>query len=61
MAAVSGYRVEGPAQVSFSGGRSSGMMLCKIVEAHGGTLPSDVIVAFANTGKEDALPCECVD
>ncbi len=28
------------------------MMLCKIVEAHGGTLPDDVIVTFANTGKE---------
>jgi len=27
-------------------------MLCKIVEAHGGTLPRDVIVQFANTGKE---------
>jgi 3'-phosphoadenosine 5'-phosphosulfate sulfotransferase (PAPS reductase)/FAD synthetase len=46
------YRIEGPAQISFSGGRSSGMMLCKIVEAHGGKLPDDVVVCFANTGKE---------
>lgn len=46
------YLIEGPAQISFSGGRSSGMMLCKIVEAHGGKLPDDVVVCFANTGKE---------
>jgi 3'-phosphoadenosine 5'-phosphosulfate sulfotransferase (PAPS reductase)/FAD synthetase len=46
------YLIEGPAQISFSGGRSSGMMLCKIVEAHDGTLPDDVVVCFANTGKE---------
>src|SRR6266700_3393883 len=46
------FRIEGPAQISFSGGRSSGMMLCKIVEAYQGTLPDDLIVSFANTGKE---------
>lgn len=46
------YRIEGPALISFSGGRTSGMMLRKIVEAHGGKLPDDVFVAFANTGKE---------
>lgn len=46
------YLIQGPAQISFSGGRSSGMMLCKIVEAHNGTLPKDVVVTFANTGKE---------
>ncbi len=28
------------------------MMLWKIVEAHGGTLPADVVALFANTGKE---------
>ena len=46
------YLIQGPAQISFSGGRSSAMMLCKIVEAHGGTLPGDVYTTFANTGKE---------
>jgi hypothetical protein len=46
------YLIQGPAQISFSGGRSSAYMLVKIVEAHGGTLPDDVIVSFANTGKE---------
>ncbi|ESY88345.1 hypothetical protein X739_00625 [Mesorhizobium sp. LNHC220B00] len=46
------YLVTGPALISFSGGRTSGYMLHQIVQAHGGTLPDDVIVAFANTGKE---------
>jgi len=46
------YLITGPAQISFSGGRSSAYMLAKIVEAHGGTLPDDVHVCFANTGKE---------
>jgi len=46
------YHIPGPALISFSGGRTSGMMLWKILEAHGGKLPDDVHVAFANTGKE---------
>lgn len=46
------YRIEGPACISFSGGRSSGYMLCKIVEAYAGALPEDMLCLFANTGKE---------
>ena len=46
------YRIEGPACISFSGGRSSGYMLAHILEAHGGRLPDDVHVCFMNTGKE---------
>jgi 3'-phosphoadenosine 5'-phosphosulfate sulfotransferase (PAPS reductase)/FAD synthetase len=46
------YRLTGPAVVSFSGGRTSGMMLHHILAAHGGKLPDDVIVCFANTGRE---------
>ncbi|MCC4296273.1 adenine nucleotide alpha hydrolase family protein [Aurantimonas coralicida] len=46
------YRIEGPALISFSGGRTSAFMLWNIIQAHGGTLPDDVVVAFANTGKE---------
>ena len=42
----------GPAVISFSGGRTSAYMLWRILQAHGGTLPADVIVAFANTGRE---------
>ena len=46
------YRIDGPALISFSGGRTSAYMLKQIIDAHGGTLPDDVHVAFANTGKE---------
>jgi len=45
-------KIDGPAVISFSGGRTSGMMLRMILDAHGGTLPDDVRVLFANTGKE---------
>ena len=46
------YLITGPAVISFSGGRTSAYMLRQILDAHGGTLPDDVQVAFANTGKE---------
>ena len=41
-----------PTLISFSGGRTSGYMLYKILESYGGELPDDVHVTFANTGKE---------
>jgi len=46
------YKINGPALISFSGGRTSGFMLWNILQAHNGKLPSDVYVTFANTGKE---------
>jgi hypothetical protein len=46
------YRLDGPACVSFSGGRTSGFMLHEILRAHDGVLPDGVHVIFANTGKE---------
>lgn len=46
------YWIEGPALISFSGGRTSAFMLFQHLWAHGGTLPPDVHVTFANTGKE---------
>lgn len=46
------YRIEGPALISFSGGRTSAYMLRKILDAYDGQLPPDVHVCFANTGKE---------
>jgi 3'-phosphoadenosine 5'-phosphosulfate sulfotransferase (PAPS reductase)/FAD synthetase len=45
-------RVEGPAYISFSGGRTSGYMLRRALDACDGKLPSDVHVLFSNTGKE---------
>jgi len=46
------YKIDGPALISFSGGRTSGFMLWNIIQAHGGSLPEDIHVVFANTGKE---------
>lgn len=46
------YLIQGPAVISFSGGRTSAYMLHHILQAHGGILPEDVLVCFANTGRE---------
>lgn len=46
------FAIHGPALISFSGGRTSGYMLWRILEANGGSLPENVKVVFANTGKE---------
>ncbi|CAA7614813.1 phosphoadenosine phosphosulfate reductase family protein [Magnetospirillum sp. SS-4] len=46
------YRLDGPALVSLSGGRTSGYMLRQILDAHDGKLPADIHVVFFNTGKE---------
>lgn len=55
------YKIEGPALISFSGGRTSGFMLKKIIDAYGGQLPEDVYVVFANTGKEMPQTLDFVD
>jgi 3'-phosphoadenosine 5'-phosphosulfate sulfotransferase (PAPS reductase)/FAD synthetase len=49
---VDPFLITGPAVISFSGGRTSAYMLWRIVQAHGGVLPPDVLVCFANTGRE---------
>lgn len=54
------YRIDGPAMISFSGGRTSGFMLRQILDAHGGTLPADMVVCFANTGLEHEATLEFV-
>ena len=46
------YLIERPAVINFSGGRSSGFMLHKILESYGGNLPEDIKVIFCNTGLE---------
>lgn len=46
------FLIRGPAVISFSGGRTSAYMLWRILQAHGGKLPDDVVVCFANTGRE---------
>jgi 3'-phosphoadenosine 5'-phosphosulfate sulfotransferase (PAPS reductase)/FAD synthetase len=46
------YFIDDQAVISFSGGRTSGYMLYRILEAHNGKLPDYVKVCFANTGKE---------
>ena len=55
------FRIEGPAILSISGGRTSGYMLWRIVQAHGGKLPEDVRAIFANTGKEMPETLDFVD
>ena len=47
------FRVTGPTCISFSGGRTSAYMLWRVLQSHGGVLPSDAVVCFANTGKEE--------
>ena len=46
------FLIKGPAVIKFSGGRTSAYMLRMILDAHSGTLPSDVVTIFNNTGKE---------
>lgn len=47
------FEIKEPTVISFSGGRTSGFMLWKVLEAHQMSLPEDAKVIFANTGKED--------
>ena len=46
------YKINEPTCISFSGGRTSGYMLYKVLEANNG-LPDNAVVCFANTGKEE--------
>jgi hypothetical protein len=45
------FKIIEPTVISFSGGRTSGYMLWRIIQENNG-LPDDAIVVFANTGKE---------
>lgn len=46
------FLLDTPAVISFSGGRTSGYMLYRILKAFGGKLPKGIKVIFCNTGKE---------
>jgi 3'-phosphoadenosine 5'-phosphosulfate sulfotransferase (PAPS reductase)/FAD synthetase len=46
------FKIDGPTCISFSGGRTSGYMLWRVLQSNGG-LPADAVVCFANTGKEE--------
>jgi len=46
------YKTDEQAVISFSGGRTSGYMLWKVLQAYDGKLPDNIKVVFANTGKE---------
>lgn len=54
------YKIVEPTCISFSGGRTSAYMLYKVLEAHDMSLPSDAIVCFQNTGKEDEATLDFV-
>lgn len=55
------FLVEGPGVLQFSGGRTSGEMVTRCIEAHGGRLPDDVLISFQNTGLEDEATYRFVD
>jgi 3'-phosphoadenosine 5'-phosphosulfate sulfotransferase (PAPS reductase)/FAD synthetase len=54
------FKIDGPTCISFSGGRTSAYMLRSVQAAHGGKLPDEAVVCFANTGKEDEATLEFV-
>ena len=47
------FEIKEPTCISFSGGRTSAYMLWRVLEAHGGKLPEEAVVCFANTGKDN--------
>jgi 3'-phosphoadenosine 5'-phosphosulfate sulfotransferase (PAPS reductase)/FAD synthetase len=59
-ATLAPYMIEGPAQICFSGGRTSAYMLHRILEANDG-IPDGCHVVFQNTGKEREETLEFVE
>jgi 3'-phosphoadenosine 5'-phosphosulfate sulfotransferase (PAPS reductase)/FAD synthetase len=53
MSILNPYLITEPTCISFSGGRTSAYMLYQVLQAHGGKMPADGVVCFANTGKEE--------
>jgi hypothetical protein len=54
------FKIDGPACISISGGRTSGYLWRKVLEAHDFNLPPDVVGVFANTGKEEEATLQFV-
>ena len=54
------FKITEPTVISFSGGRTSGYMLWRVLQSNGG-LPKDAVVYFANTGKEEEATLEFVN
>jgi len=55
------YLITEPTCISFSGGRTSAYMLYQVLQAHGGKMPDNGIVCFANTGKEEEATLKFVN
>lgn len=53
------FAIDEPTVISFSGGRTSGYMLWRVLQANNG-LPDGSYVCFANTGKENEATLEFV-
>lgn len=54
------FKVSGRTAISVSGGRTSGYLLWRVLQAHGGALPADCVAMFANTGREHPKTLEFV-
>ena len=55
------YKLDLPAVVSFSGGRTSGYMLWHILDAFGGKKPDGLEICFQNTGLEHPKTLEFIN
>lgn len=53
------FKIYEPTCIAFSGGRTSGYMLWRVLESNGG-LPDNAVVVFANTGKEEEATLQFV-
>lgn len=56
---MSHYEIDGPTCISFSGGRTSAYMLKQFLDAN--ETQENMVVCFANTGKEDEATLRFVD
>lgn len=54
------FKIDGPTVIKLSGGRTSGELLKRTLDANDG-LPTDTVVAFNNTGKEEEASLRFVD